>query len=81
MSALIREVLFGCWDLCFSFDFIFDSRDILSLVAFIIADCLSAVRSHVHSHVEVIHVLFVYTFNGDLANLSSGDFQEVRLMT
>ena len=31
----------------------------------------------VHSHVQVIHVLFVHTFNGDLASLSRGDLQEV----
>ena len=60
----------------FSFDFILDSRNISSLVA-LNAGCLSAVRSHVHSHVEVIYVLFVPTFNENRANLSSGDLQEV----
>ena len=65
-------------DLCFSFDFILDSRNALSLVAFN-PDCLSAVRSHVHSHVEVIHVIFVHTFNGDRANLDNGGLQEVVL--
>ena len=46
--ALIREVLMGLSDLCFSFDFILESRDIMSLVA-LNADCLSAVRAHAHS--------------------------------
>ena len=37
---------------------------------------LSDVRSHVHSHVELIYVLLVHTFNEDRANLSSGDLQQ-----
>ena len=69
---MIREVLKGCWDL------IIDSRNILSLVA-CNDDCLPAVRSHVRSHAEAIDGIFVHTFSGDRANLSSGDFKEVLL--
>ena len=44
----------------FSFDFIFDSRNMLSLVE-LNTDCLSTVRSHVHNHEAIISVLFVHT--------------------